>query len=157
MQTLGWSTPENGTFFKALSVRRHRSTVALFIRQMIQPPPCRSISPVRLLQIPFRYGPSTDYGDEGTEIDIFGTINAPGTYGYPNASFTVTPLDTGIALRHLNQTGDVTTVQDMLIATSHLEFFSSGNLPLGNHTMTMAAERTNQRRGNAGRGPWWVA
>jgi hypothetical protein len=40
----------------------------------------------------------------------------------------------------LNETGDVTEVLDMLIATSHLEFFKSGNLPQGNHTMTVVAD-----------------
>jgi hypothetical protein len=110
------------------------------MRQMIQPPRYRSISPVRLLQIPFRFSPSVDYDYAGTEIDVFGTINAPGTYGYPNASFTVTPLDTGTALQHFNETGDVIAIQDLLLSTSHLGFFKSGALPLGNHTMTMVAD-----------------
>ena len=77
---------------------------------------------------------------KGTLIDVFGTINAPGIYGCPNASFTITPLNTGVPLQHLNETGYVTEVLDQTIATSHLQFFKSGNLPLANHTLTITAD-----------------
>ena len=77
---------------------------------------------------------------QGLLIDVFGTIDSPGTLGYPNASFTVTPVSTGASLTHFNDTGYVTPVVDMTIATSHLEFYKSGNLPVGNHTLTIVTD-----------------
>lgn len=75
-------------------------------------------------------------------IDVFGTINAPDTFGYPNASFSVTPIDSvnGAAPRYFNQTGYITPIVEPTVATTHMEFFKSGTLGPGNHTMVLSAE-----------------
>lgn len=76
----------------------------------------------------------------GRVVDVFGTIDAPATYGYPNASFVINPTDTGSSLKHMNETGAIPPIEDLTVATSHIELFKTGLMERGNYTMTLVTD-----------------
>ena len=71
-------------------------------------------------------------------LNVYGTMDMPGTKGYTNASFTVSPNNV-VPLTHLNQTGDVPRLWEPNVATTHVQLFTSSRLPTDTYEMTLTS------------------
>ena len=74
----------------------------------------------------------------GTIVNFYGSLNAPGIHGYPNASYTIQPNNL-VPLTYFNSSGAVRPVPTSYLNVSipNVEMFKSGKFAEGNYTLTV--------------------